>query len=30
MSDAGDMCLEVSMEEADWARFHARWPELAT
>ena len=29
ISDTGDICLEVSMEEADWARFHARWPELA-
>ncbi|MGC6497130.1 MAG: GTPase HflX [Candidatus Puniceispirillaceae bacterium] len=28
-SDTGDVRLQVAMEEANWARFHARWPGLA-
>ena len=28
-SDTGDVRLQVAMETANWARFHARWPGLA-
>ena len=28
-SDTGDVRLQVAMEKANWARFHARWPGLA-
>ena len=29
MGDAGDETIEVAMDDADWARFGARWPTLA-
>ena len=29
-SDTGQARLHVAMDDADWARFHARWPGLAT
>ena len=28
-SDTGEARLHVAMDDADWARFHARWPGLA-
>ena len=28
-SDTGETRLHVAMDDADWARFHARWPGLA-
>jgi len=28
MGDAGDETIEVAMDDADWARFGARWPTL--
>lgn len=30
MADSGDETIDVAMEEADWSRFRARWPDLAT
>ena len=29
IGDAGDETMEVAMDDADWARFGARWPALA-
>ena len=30
MADSGDETIDVAMDEADWSRFHARWPALAS
>jgi hypothetical protein len=30
MGDSGSETINVAMDEADWSRFRARWPDLAT
>jgi GTP-binding protein HflX len=30
MGDSGSETINVAMDEADWSRFRARWPGLAT
>ena len=30
MADSGSETINVAMDEADWSRFRARWPDLAT
>ena len=30
MADSGSETIDVAMDEADWSRFRARWPDLAT
>ena len=29
MADSGSETINVAMDEADWSRFRARWPDLA-